>query len=236
MHMLPHRLLLLVALACSQLGCLHLCYLAQAAAGQDEIRFRARPIEEAVADPSLKPRIRRLLAMVTDVKAYGEQHGLDATDNYSEFTQLDRPVAAWVVLAAPPLSLNPKMWWFPIVGSVPYLGWFNQRDAERHAATLRRQGWDVHLRGAGAYSTLGWFDDPVLSTMIRPRGMGDASGLVNIGHSNLIGAFTSSCPNTERSGRLINPSTNAIDNRKELVRSIFNNCNSQFRILNISPV
>ena len=180
MHMLPHRLLLLVALACSQLGCLHLCYLAQAAAGQDEIRFRARPIEEALADPSLKPRIRRLLAMVADVKAYGEQHGLDATDNYSEFTQLDRPVAAWVVLAAPPLSLNPKMWWFPIVGSVPYLGWFNQRDAERHAATLRRQGWDVHLRGAGAYSTLGWFDDPVLSTMIRPRGMGDASGLVNI--------------------------------------------------------
>src|SRR5262249_41967930 len=97
---------------------------------------------------------------------------LTATENYVRYTQLDRDAAVYVVQAAPPLELKPRLWSFPIVGTVPYLGWFNVKDAKAYAQTLAQQGLDVDVRGASAYSTLGWFKDPVLSTMI---GEGDGA-------------------------------------------------------------
>jgi len=160
-------------------GCFAGGYLAQAAAGQDELSWRRRPVKEVVADPTTTDHTRQLLALVEDVKRYGERNHLKPTGNYEEYVDLDGPAVVWVVSAAKPLSFEQKTWWFPIVGSVPYLGWFNRRDAERHAERLRGEGWDVDLRGASAYSTLGFFDDPVLSTMIRPR-LGTVGGLVNV--------------------------------------------------------
>jgi predicted aminopeptidase len=80
--------------------------------------------------------------------------------------QLDRPVVVWVVTASDPLRFRSRTWWFPIVGRVPYLGWFDRDAAHEFAASLRAEGLDVDVGGAEAYSTLGWFDDPVLSTML----------------------------------------------------------------------
>ncbi|MEM1031176.1 MAG: aminopeptidase [Myxococcota bacterium] len=169
----------LALLAWLTTGCFTGSYLAQAAAGQDELSWRRRPVDEVVGDPRTPEHTRRLLALVEDVKRYGERNHLDPTDNYREYVDVDGPAVVWVVSAAAPLSFAQKTWWFPIVGNVPYLGWFDRRDAERHADRLRRAGWDVDLRGASAYSTLGFFDDPILSTMIRPR-LGTVGGLVNV--------------------------------------------------------
>lgn len=173
------RALLVTLLALLSTGCFAGGYIAQAAAGQDELSWRRRPVDEVIADPTTAEHTKQLLALVEDVKRYGERNHLKPTGNYEEYVELDSPAVVWVVSAAAPLSFQQKTWWFPIVGNVPYLGWFNRRDAERHAERLRKEGWDVDLRGASAYSTLGFFDDPVLSTMIRPR-LGTVGGLVNV--------------------------------------------------------
>ncbi|MSP24374.1 MAG: hypothetical protein EXR75_04265 [Myxococcales bacterium] len=150
-------------------GCLQLEYLVQAAAGQDEIAYRARPIAEVLADPHEDANTRRMLSAVGDVKEFAAANGLIATSSYSSYADLERSAVVWVVTAAPALSLVARTWTFPIVGDVPYLGWFERRDAERFAAGLRDEQLDVYLRPARAYSTLGWFEDPVLSTMLGPR-------------------------------------------------------------------
>jgi predicted aminopeptidase len=85
----------------------------------------------------------------------------------------------WVVTASEPLRFHAKTWWFPVVGTVPYLGWFDRAEAHDLAAELRAEGWDADVGASGAYSTLGWFDDPVLSTMI-PDGLEATGELVNV--------------------------------------------------------
>jgi predicted aminopeptidase len=158
--------LLVLGLALAQVACTSVAYLTQAAAGQRDLIRRARDIDEIVRDHDVGPRMERLLSQVAPIKAFGERHGLKATDNYTKYTQLDRPEVVWVVTASEPLRFVPKQWTFPIVGSFTYLGWFDLREAERFADRLRVKGWDVDVRGSGAYSTEGFFEDPVLSTMI----------------------------------------------------------------------
>ncbi len=166
--------LALLALATALLsGCLNLAYVAQAAAGQDDIAWRARPIEEAIADPAVPAKVRRQLAMIEDVKQFGERHGLTRTNNYRRYADLKREAAVWVVTASAPLAFKPVTWTFPVVGAVPYLGWFDKGDAARLAKELDGEGYDVQLREARAYSTLGWFDDPVLSTMLNDKSPAD---------------------------------------------------------------
>lgn len=147
-------------------GCATVKYLVQAGKGQLALLNRARPIEEVLRDETVSPRTRALLAHVSEVKAFGEKYGLKPTANYREFVQLDRPAAVYVVSACEELEFKPKAWKFPIVGSFPYLGWFSLDDARAYAQELRAEGWDVDLRGASAYSTLGWFRDAVLSSML----------------------------------------------------------------------
>jgi predicted aminopeptidase len=147
-------------------GCTPFNYLAQAGFGQLNLSLDARSIEDAARDPHTPARIRALLSEVGHIKQFGERHGLTPTANYTQYVGLDRPFVVWVVSAAEPLRFEMKSWRFPIVGSVPYLGWFERDDAVEFADDLGREGWDVDLRGAAAYSTLGWFNDPVLSSMI----------------------------------------------------------------------
>ncbi len=147
-------------------GCFEVDYLLQAGEGQLDLSCRARNLESVADNPEIDARTKRLLADVPRVKAFGAKAGLVATDNYSDFVALDRKNVVWVVSAAPELSLEPKRWWFPIVGDVPYLGWFDRHMADRHARDMQSDGWDVDVRGSIAYSTLGFFDDPVLSSMI----------------------------------------------------------------------
>ena len=153
-------------------------YLSQAAGGQVSLLTSARPIPDVVKDEKTPPRLKSLLGEIAAVKAFGESHGLKPTGNYADYVQLDRPAVVWVVSACKPLEFKSKAWSFPIVGEFPYLGWFNRDDAKAFAKELEQEGLDVDVRGASAYSTLGWFKDALLSSMI-PEGDEALGELVN---------------------------------------------------------
>lgn len=140
----------------------------------------ARPISEVLKDQRVSPRVQGLLSEIAHVKKFGEAMGLKPTSNYQDYVQLDRKAAVWVVSACESLKFKSKEWVFPVVGSFPYLGWFDRKNASKFADELKKEGWDVDLRGAGAYSTLGWFRDSVLSTMLSDgdEALGDLTNVV----------------------------------------------------------
>ena len=169
----------LAALALLSQGCFSAGYVAQAARGELGILGSARSIRRVVADRSTPARVKRLVASVHGIKAYGEAQGLLPTRNYTSYADLHRPAAVWVVQACAPLAFEIQRWRFPIVGTIPYLGFFDEAAARRYAASLAAERpLDVDVRGAAAFSTLGWFHDPVLSTMI-PRGDAALGQLAN---------------------------------------------------------
>ncbi|WP_437597430.1 aminopeptidase [Sorangium sp. So ce590] len=155
-----------VALCSLLSSCTQIRYIAQAGLGQLSMAWSAESLEDAVGDARRPWRTRALLREVPHIKRFGERHGLTPTGNYRTYVELDRPAAVWVVSACEPLRFRSKTWSFPIVGNVPYVGWFDLKEAKAFAAPLKADGWDVDVRPAGAYSTLGWLEDPVLSTMI----------------------------------------------------------------------
>ena len=139
----------------------------QGAAGQFDLLARAKPIPDVIeqgGDAALAARLTR----VREIRAYASRELL-LPDNasYTRYTDLGRPFVLWNVFAAPPLSLQPRQWCFPVAGCVNYRGYFREAEARAEAARLRAQGDDVHVSGVPAYSTLGWFDDPVLSSFVR---------------------------------------------------------------------
>jgi predicted aminopeptidase len=173
------RALAAVALAVVTPGCLMTRYLAQAAHGQLELLGKARPIEDVVRDPDTPARTAAMLAEIPAIKQYGRSYGLKIKRNYSTYSALGRPAAVWFVGAADPVAFKPLKWCFPIVGCFAGLGWFDEDDGVAQRIALESQGYDVILRPAAAYSTGGWFTDPVLSTMM---GGGDDAlpGLANV--------------------------------------------------------
>jgi predicted aminopeptidase len=175
------RAILLAAAALLSQGCFASSYLAQAAGGELGILRAARSNREVTRDSDAPGRMRRLVASVRSIKAFGEAQGLRATRNYRRYAELRRPAAVWVVEACAPLAFEVRHWSFPLVGSIPYLGFFGEPAARSYAAKLEREeGLDVDVRGAGAFSTLGWFEDPVLSTMISSgdEALGDLANVV----------------------------------------------------------
>jgi len=170
-------------------GCGTTHYLAQAAAGQQDFIDRAQPIDALVEGKHLRPRERALLAEIPAIKGFGEEHGLKPTKNYEKYVRLDRRAAVWIVSASEPLRFRSKVWKFPIIGSITYVGWFDEKEARAFGAELAKQGWDSDVRPAGAYSTLGWFADPVLSTMVPegPEALGELAEIVL--HESLHATF-----------------------------------------------
>lgn len=157
------RLLLLCALA----GCgVYPRYVAQAAAGQLDLLARARPIDEVVADPTTPLRTALILNELGGIKQYGRSYGLTIVRNYTKFTQLNRTAAVWFVGASDPVAFRPISRCFPIAGCFPGLGWFDEDEAVANKLELDAMGYDAWVRPASAYSTGGWFPDPVLSTML----------------------------------------------------------------------
>jgi predicted aminopeptidase len=174
--------LLSVGLASGLSSCSSVQYLYQAGKGQLEIQNKARPLDDVIRDETTPPHVRALLIEIPAIKKFGVARSLKATPNYQEYVKLDRSAASYVVSACEPLRFEAKNWSFPIVGSFPYLGFFSLSDAKKYAEKLKAEGLDVDLRGASAYSTLGWFRDPILSTMLPavpgdPAALGD---LVNV--------------------------------------------------------
>lgn len=173
------RRFILIFLCSTFASCTTARFLLQAAHGHLDIVTRARLIDTLVRDGVAPPKLRALLEEVEPIKEYGSARGLSVSGSYRFFAELDRSAAVWVVTASKPLAFVPMVWSFPIVGSAPYLGWFSYADAVDFADSLATEGWDVDVRPAAAYSTLGWFDDPLLSTMIT-HGPGATGDLVNI--------------------------------------------------------
>ncbi|HEX2687735.1 MAG TPA: aminopeptidase [Kofleriaceae bacterium] len=160
------RALIAVALSLGVPGCLMTRYLAQAAHGQLELLGKARPIEDVVRDPNTPVRTAMLLAEIPQIKQYGKSYGLAIKRNYAAYSALGRPAAVWFVGAADPVAFRPLRWCFPIVGCFAGLGWFDEDDGVAQKLLLEQQGYDAIVRPAAAYSTGGWFPDPVLSTML----------------------------------------------------------------------
>jgi predicted aminopeptidase len=148
-------------------GCMYPQYVAQAASGELDLLGRARPIEQVVRDPDTPLRTAMLLAEVPGIRAYGRSYGLTITRNYRTYTDLGLSRATvWFVGAAEPLAFQPIPWCFPIAGCFPGLGWFDEDDAVHFKLEMDAKGYDAVVRPAGAFSTGGWFPDPVVSTML----------------------------------------------------------------------
>lgn len=162
------RLLLGVALAGGLAGCASLGYYAQLARGQMELLSRREPIAGLIADETRDAQLRRRLALVLDARRFAVTD-LHLPDNasYTLYADLGRAYAVWNVLVTPEFSLAPVESCFPLVGCLAYRGHYRREHAERQAAQFRAQGHDVAISGIAAYSTLGWFDDPVLNTMLH---------------------------------------------------------------------
>jgi len=142
-------------------------YYLQSIVGHLSVMSKARPIASVVADPQTSSALRRKLEDVRAIRSFASDDlGLPRNGSYTEYADLGRPFVVWNVFATPALSMRLEQWCFPFVGCVAYRGYYDRDDAERFAQQLRDEGLDVVVRGVPAYSTLGWFDDPVLNTFI----------------------------------------------------------------------
>ncbi|MES2324536.1 MAG: aminopeptidase [Pseudomonadota bacterium] len=159
--------LLAMAAAAMLASCSGLNYYAQAAQGQLALLSDARPIEEWLADHNTDAKLKLRLATARQIRTFAVKE-LDLPDNnsYKNYAQLARPFVLWNVVATPELSLRPIQWCFPVAGCVSYRGYYSKEDATGYAQELRKEGNDVQVGGVPAYSTLGWFNDPLISTFI----------------------------------------------------------------------
>jgi predicted aminopeptidase len=143
-------------------------YVAKAGIAEIRILRARRPIHQVVNDTRTDAETRAKLAWVLEARRFAaETLGIDVGDSYTMYTQLERDTLALVVSAAPKDQLGNVTWWFPIVGRVPYRGFFSFEDALEAAADLEAKGYDVYVRPTAAFSTLGWFNDPLLSTVLQ---------------------------------------------------------------------
>lgn len=160
-------LLLALAVAASLGGCATLGYYTQAIGGQLEVIADNRDIAEVLDDPATPAETRRKLALVRDARAFAVTDlGLPDNRSYRMYKDLRRPFVVWNVFVAPEFSTTPREWCFPVAGCVTYRGYFSQARADEFAAEERAAGNDVYVGGVAAYSTLGWFSDPVLNTVL----------------------------------------------------------------------
>jgi predicted aminopeptidase len=157
----------LVLLLASQATCSP-GYVIRAGVEEGRILSRRRPIAEAVADSVTPAGERAKLRLVLQARDYAERVlELDAGDSYTTYSWVDSDTLLLVVSAAYADRFAPYTWWFPVVGRVPYKGFFNFAAAQREAAKLEARGFDTYVRPSPAFSTLGFFNDPVLNTVLR---------------------------------------------------------------------
>jgi len=158
----------LLTFALCMTGCQAVSYYSQAIHGQCQMWNRQRSIQSLLDDPKTPDELKQRLRLVLEVRRFAEEElKLPANGHYLCYADLGRRFAVWNVYAAPELSLKPKTWWYPIVGRLEYRGFFSEEKARRYAAKLEKEKYDVFVGGVTAYSTLGWFHDPVLNTFIH---------------------------------------------------------------------
>ena len=165
---LPLRSLACLMLCALLGGCAQMGYYAQAVHGELSLLSSAKPIPQVVDDPQASAELKAKLATVQRIRAFAVSDlGLPDNGSYKSYADLKRPYVLWNVIAAPELSLTPRQWCFPVAGCVSYRGYYDEAEAKAFGDDLRKEGYDVLIGGVPAYSTLGWFNDPVLSTFIH---------------------------------------------------------------------
>jgi len=142
-------------------------YVVRAAYEQGKILSAREPIETILTSDRISSDEREKLIVVSSARAHAISLGLTPGRAFTYFTRLDRDVLAWVVIGCRQDAFSPYTWWFPFVGTVPYKGFFDHEDAVAEAQTLQTKGFETSVRPTEAISTLGWFDDPVLSTTLK---------------------------------------------------------------------
>lgn len=149
-------------------GCQSLQFYQQAISGQARLLLTQQSTDEllqASSDPTLRERIE----LVNDILAFAEEKGLPSNGSYQSYVETGKPFIVWNVFASRPFDLSLKTHCFPVAGCVSYRGYFSRSDAEAYAERLEQQGYETYISGAAAYSTLGWFNDPLLDTFLFRR-------------------------------------------------------------------
>jgi len=159
---------LLSAVTLAVSGCASVAYYAQSVSGQMDLWWHKEPLDTVLARPDIPAELRDKLTRAKDIRQYASQTlHLPENDSYRYYIDLGRPYVVWNIFAAPEFSIEPKKWCYPVVGCASYRGYFAEGNAKKYASELEQEGLDVFVGGVPAYSTLGWFTDPLLNTMMR---------------------------------------------------------------------
>lgn len=159
---------LVTAFACALL--LSACnplYVLRASYEEMKILSGREDIRTLIARPDTAADVKHKLHLVLAARGFAESLGLDVGETFTKYTEVETKELLWVLMAAKVDSFTLKEWWFPVVGAVPYKGFFDKEDALTAAKQLEQEGYETHIRSADAFSTLGWFNDPVLSTTLE---------------------------------------------------------------------
>lgn len=161
------RKIILILSAVTVSACTSFGYYMDLMTGHSELMEKRKPVKEILLEKKTQPKLRQLLETSQNIRDFAsiELH-LPENDSYRMYADLKRRYAVWNVVAAKEFSMEPKKWCFLFVGCLSYRGYFSKEDATEYANELKKEGYDVYVAGAKAYSTLGWFDDPLLNTMM----------------------------------------------------------------------
>ncbi len=160
----------LAAALATMLGACTSCapgYVTRAAFEEARILWRRQEIAELVAQEGTDETLKRKLKLVLEARDYAERIGLKPEKSFTKYSAVDRDDLLWVLSATEKTSFDPYTWWFPIVGTIPYKGFFEKADALAAGKQLEEKGLDIYIRSSPAFSTLGWFNDPLLSTTVK---------------------------------------------------------------------
>ncbi len=152
------------------------CYLLKNAYYLNSLYNSRRKIEEVLSDKRTPPKVRQKLNLALEILNFAKNEGLSTGGKYQDYVEVGERPVSYLVEAAEPDQLKQLTWWFPIVGSVPYLGFFDKQDREKKARELREKGYDIYESEAQAFSGLGWLKDPILSSYLR----GSEASLANL--------------------------------------------------------
>jgi predicted aminopeptidase len=160
------RILFLLLLGFCNVQC-QIGYIAKNAYHQAKLLHSAEPVSRILEKNDFNENYKNKLKLALRAKEFAESRlKLKKTKNYTTYVELHRPYVTYIVSASPKNELKYYTWYFPIIGSVPYKGYFSEEGALEEAKNLDEQGYDTYVRGVSAYSTLGWFKDPILSSMM----------------------------------------------------------------------
>ncbi|MBN8728862.1 MAG: aminopeptidase [Xanthomonadales bacterium] len=165
---LPWRAAAVLSLLAGLAGCSTLGYYGHVAVGEARLQAARRPLARVIDDPATESRVRQRLELAMAAREFASDHlALPRNRSYASYVALDRPYVAWNVFATAEFSVDALTHCFPFAGCVAYVGYFDEARARREAARLAKKGDDTSVQGVAAFSTLGWFADPILSSMLR---------------------------------------------------------------------